>query len=159
MSSVENVSSYILGGYSISSKGNSLSEETLRKLEALGIDVASVKSETEAKKLIQQAEEEQEQQNSTGDTSKQETLFEKVKSLARKVGLNVSENEDFENVFSKISSKIEDLKGDGYGSGYNILQSEYEMLELQYNSEIKGGSSLLSALDILGQSNRMGIGL
>jgi len=159
MNSVEKVSTYTLGGYSALSKGNALSEETIGKLEALGIDISSVKSEQEAKRLIKKAEEEQQKQNSSDNESGQETLFKRVKSLAEKAGVSVSENDDFEIIFSKLSSKIDDLKGDGYGSGYNVLQSEYETLKLQYNSEIKGGSSTLNALDILGQSNRMGIGL
>ena len=86
-------------------------------------------------------------------------MYDRVKSLARKLGLNVSQNEDFEKIFNKMSTKINNLKGDGYGSNYNVVKSEYETLKLQYNSEIKGGSSLLSALDILGQSNKLSIGL
>ena len=159
MSSIEAVSSYIPGGYSNLSKTNSLSEDILRKLEFYNIDVSSVKSESEAKRLIEKAEQEEAEKENNQNTSEQENFYTRLKSLARKIGITVNQNEDFESVFSKLSSKIDDLKGDGYGSGYNILKSEYEMLKLQYDSEIKGGSSLLSALDILGKSNRMNIGL
>lgn len=159
MSSTDAVSSLIIGGYSNISKGKSLSEETLKKLEKYGIDVTSVSSEAEAKKLIEKAEKEEAEKQSSKDNAQQESLYDRVKSLARKLGLNVSQNEDFEKIFNKMSAKIENLKGDGYGSNYNVVKSEYETLKLQYNSEIKGGSSLLSALDILGQSNKLSIGL
>ncbi len=154
MSTIDAVSSYsIKSNYSSSSSDNdTLSKDTIKKLEEYGIDPAGVSSETEAKKLIKEAEAEEEAKAA----AQQDDLYSRVKDLADKLGIQVSKNDDFDSTFSKLSSKIDVLKGDGNGSDYNVIKSEYETLKLQYES---GSSSTMNALDLLGQSNRIGAGL
>ncbi len=158
MSSVEAVSSIIIGGYS-NINNKTLSKDTLDKLEKYGIDASSVSSEYEAKKLIEKAEKEKSAAEQEKNNSNQDDLYSRLKNLAQKIGITINQSENFETIFSKLSKKIDDLKGNGYGSNYNAVKSEYETLKLLYNTEIKGGSSLLSALDILGKTNKIGIGL
>ncbi len=157
MSAVDAVSSFIIGGYS-NLNNKSLSKDTLEKLEKYGIDASSVSSEHQAEKLIEKAEQENEN-NKQHNSSGRENIYSRLKNLAEKVGLGINQNEDFEKIFSRLSAKIDNLKGSGYNSDYNVIKSEYETLKLRYNSEIKGGASLLSALDILGMTNKTGIGL
>ena len=76
---------------------NKLSEETKRKLQALGIDVTNVTSEAQAQMLITAAQSRQQVQktdNSNKDTtcSSELELITKAKTLANKMGVSVSQN-------------------------------------------------------------------
>ncbi len=162
MASIYSISALGSSNNSSSSKTSNLSEETIRKLEALGIDVDSVSSETEAKKLI--AEEEAKKSSSVegeenNTMSEEETLFNEIKNLAQKLGITVSENDNIEDIFSKIESKLESLKENSYNSNINVFQSEYEMLKRQFENMNSGESSILSAMDMISMSNRAALGI
>ncbi|MCD7780089.1 MAG: hypothetical protein LUH05_05400 [Candidatus Gastranaerophilales bacterium] len=161
MSSINAISSYISGTSGSSTKTVNLSEETIGKLLALGIDIESVSSETEAKKLIEEAENEQggNTEGEDKDSSEGEALYDSLKSLANKIGITINQNENIESIFDKISEKLDEFKENSYNTNFNVFQSEYEMLKLQFKNMNSGESSILSALDMMSQSNRAALGI
>ncbi|MCD7740336.1 MAG: hypothetical protein LUH11_03200 [Candidatus Gastranaerophilales bacterium] len=161
MSSINTISGFTSGTSSSSTKAVNLSEETIAKLLALGIDIESVSSETEAKKLIEQAEDEKKGNSSDKDKNSKsdESLYDSLKSLANKIGITVSQNEDIEDIFDKISQKLDEFKENSYSTNYNVFQGEYEMLKLQFKNMNSPEASILSALDIMSQNNRAALGI
>lgn len=163
MSTIYSLSALSASNSSINKK-DELSDSTKKKLKALGIDVSGVSSESEAKKII--AEEEAKKSEKADGTSKdksktqEESLYIRIKNLARKLGINVSENENISNIFGKIEDKLEAIeKNNSNNSNINVLRSEFEMLEQEFKNITTGESSLLSAMDMLSQSNRLALGI
>ncbi len=163
MPSISAITSILASSSSSSSKGVNLSEETIGKLLALGIDIESVSSETEAKRLIEEAEKEknpsQEEETDKEDTTEAENLYNDIKNLARKIGINVSKNENIEDIFNKISQRLDEFEENSYNSNLNVFQSELDILKRQFKNMYSGESSILSAMDMLSQSNRAALGI
>lgn len=141
-----------------------LSESTISKLKALGINPEEVSSETEAKKII--AEEEAKRKakktdnsNETKSTSQEEKLYERIKNLAQKIGINVNQNENINSIFSRIEAKFNEIKDTSYNSNFNVLKSEFEMIQQQFKDITSGESSILSAMDMISQNNRYTLGI
>ncbi len=135
-----------------------LSQDTIRKLLALGIDPKIVSSETHAKKLIQKAEQgnsvEKTAKTSTDEDLRLEKLYKRLKALCLKLGISISEEEKISNVLNKINAKITQLEQDKNNSDINAVKSEYEMIKLEYQNITTGQSSLLTGMDILSKNNR-----
>lgn len=164
MSSVDAISSLIIGKTSSYSKKSGLSQETIRKLSALGIDISSVSSESDAKKII---EEEEAKKSSDTDnesenkqnTSDEEALLNDIKNLARKLGISINQNDKIDNIFDEISSNIDEMKNNSYNSNLNVFISEFDLLKTQFKNMYSGDSSLLSAMDMLSKTNRASFNL
>ena len=92
-------------------KHEELSSSTKQKLEALGIDPATVTSEAQAQALIAQAEATKHQQNSgqqqQGGNSSEQQLMSEAKTLASSVGVTVSSNDTLDNIIDNISKEIQ----------------------------------------------------
>lgn len=141
-----------------------LSESTIAKLKALGINPEEVSSETEAKKIIAEENskkkvEKADNSNETKSTSQEEKLYERIKNLADKIGINVNQNENINSIFSRIEAKFNEIKENSYNSNYNILKSEFEMIQQQFKDITTGESSILSAMDMISQNNRSTLGI
>ena len=147
--------------YSVTARAESLLSAALRsKLVSYGIDVNSVSSETEAKKLIAQAEKtDASHEVKTSSQSREEKLYARLKLLAGRIGLTVSQQERISAIISKIEIRIKELEKQKNNSDFNAIKSEFEAIKMQYNSFLKGESPLLTGMDILGKSNRAVIGL
>ena len=163
MSSIYSLSALNSNNSSINNK-KKLSESTKMKLKSLGIDISNISSESEAKKVI--AEEEAKKSGevngtTTGKTSaKEESLFIRIKNLARKLGISVSENENIETIFVKIEKKLEEIeKNNNNNSNINVLRSEFEMLKQEFKNITTGEASILNAMDMMAQSNRAAFGI
>ncbi len=164
MPSINTISAFISGQSKIASKGANLSEETIGKLLSLGIDIESVSSEAEAKRIIEEEEQKSKPTKTTDEEEKSsqseaETLYNDIKNLARKLGIDVSKSENIEDILDKISSKLESLQDNSYNSNLNVFQSELDMLKRQFKNLYAGESSILSAMDLLSQNNRAVLGI
>lgn len=161
MSFVYSVSSLNTNSSSINKK-EELSEATKKKLKALNIDVSSVTSETEAKRIIAEEEAKKSEKTDTKQAeagSQEEKLYNRIKNLARKIGIDVSKNENIESIFTKIDEKLKALEENNNNSNINVLRSELEILENEFKNMTSGESSILSAMDLLSKSNRAGLGI
>ncbi len=163
MPSISAITSILASNASTSTKGANLSEETIGKLLSLGIDIESVSSETEAKKLIEEAEKEKKSSNDEEsdkkDTTAEENLYNDIKNLARKIGINVNKSENIEDIFDKISQKLDEFEENSYNSNLNVFQSELDILKRQFKNMYSGESSILSAMDMISKSNRAALGI
>ncbi len=161
---VNNISSICYFGVTQSAP-NGLSEETKRKLLALGIDPSTVKSETEAQALI--ATVKQKVDKVTNESTSQSTccsseceLISKAKQLAAKIGVPTSNNDSLKNLIDKISTKITALSGwtkedstlqgkvDNYKSELTSIENEYSQINTNQNS-------LLTAMNISANMNKI----
>ena len=92
-------------------KCDELSSSTKQKLEALGIDPASVTSEAQAQALIAQAEATKHQQNSgqqqQGGNSSEQELMSEAKDLASTVGVTVSSNDTLDDIIDITKNEVE----------------------------------------------------
>ena len=161
MSSIYSISAIDSTNSSINKK-DELSAATKKKLEALNIDISSVSSETEAKRIIKEEEaKKSEKTNSTKAEagSQEEKLYNRIKNLARKIGIDVSKNENIETIFTKIDEKLKALEENSNNSNINVLRSELEILENEFKNITSGESSILSAMDLLSKSNRASLGI
>lgn len=161
MSFVYSVSSLNSNSSSINKK-EELSEATKKKLKALNIDISSVTSETEAKRIIAEEEAKKSEKTDTKQAeagSQEEKLYNRIKNLARKIGIDVSKNENIETIFTKIDEKLKALEENNNNSNINVLRSELEILENEFKNMTSGESSILSAMDLLSKTNRAGLGI
>ena len=144
-------------------KKDELSASTKKKLEALNIDISSVSSETEAKRIIKEEEAKKSEKTEvivvSTSGSQEEKLFERIKNLARKLGINVSKNENIETIFVKIEERLKELEENSNNSNINVLRSELEILKNEFKNITTGESSILSAMDLLAQSTRAELGI
>lgn len=165
---INNVSSISYFGVSQSAP-NGLSEETKRKLQALGIDPTTVSSETEAQALIASAKQKIEQ--TKNESSSQNTccsseceLISRAKHLAEKIGLQTSNNDSLRNLIDKISTKITALAGwtkedsnlqekvDSYTNELTSIENEYSQINNNQNS-------LLTAMNLTANMNKFFLGI
>lgn len=162
--SIDAVSS--MGGASsasISSGASSskISEDTKKKLRALGLDPSRYTSEAEAQAAIQEAMSKQIAQKPNGaDGFKQ--IEEEAKALAAQMGVSVGNNDKLDDIMSSISSKIDELKSSA-GSDENKLAqvNDYsakfsaisnELTQLQAAKNMTGATAL-------GNYNKAALGL
>ena len=134
MSSISSIGSgmSISGAYITPS--NQLSEATKAKLEALGIDPASVTSEAEAQSLIAQVESMSKTDKARPQSGSSDmALLTKAKELAEDVGAKVSERDNLDDICKKISEKIERI--DNLIKTYNLVfyLSEMSFSHLRHN--------------------------
>lgn len=162
MSSIYSISAIDSTNSSINKK-DELSASTKKKLEALNIDISSVSSETEAKRIIKEEEAKKSEKTEvivvSTSGSQEEKLFERIKNLARKLGINVSKNENIETIFVKIEERLKELEENSNNSNINVLRSELEILKNEFKNITTGESSILSAMDLLAQSTRAELGI
>lgn len=161
MSFIYSVSSLNSNSSSINKK-EELSDATKKKLKALNIDISGVSSETEAKRIIAEEEAKKSKKTDSKETetgSQEEKLYNRIKNLARKIGIDVSKNENIETIFTKIDEKLKALEENNNNSNINVLRSELEILENEFKNMTSGESSILSAMDLLSKTNRAGLGI
>lgn len=142
---------------SVSRKNSILSDDTINKLKDLDIDISKVSSESEAKRLIDKAEEENSQTGSV--QTEAEDLYNDIKNLGRKLGLEFVQSENIQDVFDKISTKLDEFSEGPINSNVDILRSELDVLKREFKFLYSGDSSMLSAMDILAQNKRAVLGI
>lgn len=145
-------------------KGDELSVSTKMRLEALGIDPSSVRTEAQAQILIAQAEAALSQNNSgrqqQGGNSSREQLVADAKNLAQKVGAQISDQDTLSDMIEKISDKIQTIavnpsnfeKVQGY-------QAELKDLAARADVMVKLRENVFDRMDMVSVSNRLILGL
>ncbi len=150
---------------------NKLSEETKRKLQALGIDATNVTSEAQAQMLITAAQSRQQVQKTDNTSTGQETtcsseleLITKAKTLASKMGVSVSQNSTMTEILTSLSNKISTLTaqtGNDKTKSNEIQQfrSELTSLENEYSTLTQSQNSIFSAMNMSANLNKLMLGL
>ncbi|MBQ9149781.1 hypothetical protein IJX73_02510 [bacterium] len=144
-----------------------LTQATKNELESLGIAYNPNISEEEGKKLIkahtlekqQNTKEESFSQNSSANKN---DLFEKAKKLAEKLGIQVGENVNFQQLLMAIQSKIEQRLA--YSSNdinaikeLKALSQELAFIQAQSNGSAgydNTNQALMTSLEMLSEYNK-----
>lgn len=148
---------------------NKLSEETKRKLQALGIDATNVTSEAQAQMLITAAQSRQQVQktdNSNKDTtcSSELELITKAKTLANKMGVSVSQNFTMSEILTSLSNKISTLTAQAENNQTKIneiqqFRTELNSLQNEYSTLTQSQNSIFSAMNMSANLNKFMLGL
>ena len=137
-----------------------LSNETIGKLKALGIDISTVSSETDAKKIIREKTEAKERANNAHKADARfEKLYQRIKTLATKLDVPVSTSEKIEIVLSKINERISTLEENNNNANVSAVRSEYDSIKYTYETLTSARANLFTGLDILGKTNRVVMGI
>lgn len=151
-----------------------LTEETKKKLEALGVDTKKIRTENEGQKRLKEIQSVQQnhqihqagqnqqiqEPNNQQKSGSMSQLINNVKELASDVGLTVGFSVDIEEVFKSIQAKITQLKTTRVNSVDEdskakaaSLQNRYETLYTEYQSKKKSQNMLTGALAGLASYN------
>lgn len=139
-----------------------LSEETKKKLEALGIDPSTVKTETEAQQKIKEAESAQANAQVQGVqiNSPMAEIVQDAKDLAEKIGLSTSNIGDFEKFLEKIDKRIKEFekevendKDDERRKMVDGVRGFYEDIKAEYEKFIMERDKITNDLDIIATYN------
>lgn len=144
--SVNAISQISYGSSNTSGSCSGLSEETKKKLIALGINPANVTSEAQAKILIENASKQQGiKSNSKCSCAGESELISRAKALALKIGAKISDTMSLEEILEVISQKIEsdnleEYKAEAEALGCeisNLKQTENAMYaSMNYNADL-----------------------
>ena len=132
-----------------------ISEETRRKLIALGIDPGTVTSEAQAQILIKNAIQMRKSAKiplPVNINQGQQELISKAKNLASKMGIIVSGNTPLEQILTAIADKIQ--KG-----GYDEFQPEFTALKESYETVKKNENAMFASMNYTASINKMMLGL
>lgn len=146
------------------SKGEELSTATKIRLEALGIEPSTVKSEAQAQILIAQAEAAPKQNNSgyekTGCSSRLELLRD-AKELAESTGTAYSERDDLENILKKISSRLNFIKEVQPDKTDIVEEYEKKLLNIANKAQVSINlqENIFNKMNMISLSNRLILGL
>ena len=151
VNSIGQLGSYGGGGFG----GGGISEETRRKLIALGIDPRTVTSEAQAQMLIKNAIKIRKSAKiplPVNICPCEQELISKAKNLASKMGIKVSSATPVEQILKAISDKID--KG-----GYDEYKGEFASLEEKFRQVKQNENNMFASMDYNAILNKMMLGL
>ena len=155
MSSISHVHALAISSY----KGDELKPSTKMRLEALGIDPATVQTEAQAQILIAQAEAAPRQNNSgkqQGGHSSREQLVSEAKELASDVGAKVSSQDTLEDIIENIA---EVLNAQTPSEKVQEFQSRLKSLAQRADVLITVQQNIFNEMEMISVSNRLILGL
>ncbi|MDD3236939.1 MAG: hypothetical protein PHV37_02435 [Candidatus Gastranaerophilales bacterium] len=137
-----------------------LTQETKRRLEALGIDTKDIKTEAEGLRQLQIKE--KEQSSKSTQYSYMNNLREQATSLANQLGVEINQNEKMSVIFDKISQKIAQMQESQNQSELQKAQaatflSKYQSLYSTYSSQ-SNQNMLGQTLGFMADYNRSMLG-
>lgn len=144
-----------VSGTAPNNSASALSEDTKKKLKALGLNPSNYTSESQAQAAIKAAEakkaETQKPQGAapSGGTDMQ-TVHDEAKSLASEMGVYVGTDDTMDDILAGISDKINELKASA-GTDAGKLE-EVEDFESRYNSISDDYTQVKSAKNMTGAS-------
>ena len=153
-------------GASYGAYNQRLTQATRQKLEALGIPYNQSISEEEGKKLIKSFEaQKQENANQKGMFQNQTSsndLFEKAKKLAEKLGIQVQEGVNFQQLLTVIQAKIEEklaISSNNISALKELKGLSQELAFIQAQSNGSSGydntnQALMTSLEMLSEYNK-----
>lgn len=143
---ISSVSSTSSASSASASSSTAISDDTKKKLLALGLDPSKYTTESQAEEAITEAQAKQQpQQAQKSGSSSFATIKTEVQELASKMGLNVGTNDKTSDILSKISDEINELQStagsdptkasqaNAYQSQYTTISSELSQLEAARN--------------------------
>lgn len=162
-----------------------LPEDIIKKLKELGIDPTTVKSVSEAKTLIAQAEKnKQPQQTSQVQTQQQSSpnidmkqLNDDIKALGDKLGINVDVISDRKELMDKLEQGVNEfIKGASaqanmsditvkISTGKDVkgnaqqMQADFNSIKDRVDELEKAKNSMFAGQDMLAQMNRLALGI
>lgn len=142
---------YYGGGFG----GGGISEETRRKLIALGIDPRTVTSEAQAQALIQNAIKIRKSAKiplPVNVCQGEQEIISKAKTLASKMGIVISGSTPLEQIIKDISDKINSGKYEEYKSEFASLQQAYQNVKQNRNA-------VFASMNYSASLNKMMLGL
>ena len=154
-----------MGASSYGAYNQKLTSATKAELEKLGITYNPNITEAEGKKLIQQKKAQDTQNNSEhnlGQNTNKDSLFEKAKELAEKIGIKVDKKENFTSLLAKIESTLEE-KIQASSNNEEMLEKlrglsqELANIQAQSNGSVGYDSTnqaLMASLEMLSQYNK-----
>lgn len=147
---------------------NCLSEETRRKLIALGIDPSTVASEAQAKALIEkilQIYAVQKSKSADGENSitSEADVYAKARELAQKTNAHFSHSMSIEEIFRAISAKINSQTSNKINNDkeqdYSSCKEELAQLEFEYYQLKQHENKMFESMYYSGNVNRMMLGI
>lgn len=151
------------------SGSNVLSEETRRKLRALGIDPSTVASEAQAQILIAKAQNIQAVQktvktNAQNSCTSEQELRYKAKMLALKIGVSIKNETPLEEILKLISVKLEQLSEDTDSKPQkinfiNACKEELAQISNQYSVVKQNVNAVYASMNFNADINKMILGL
>ena len=142
---------YYGGGFA----GGGISEETRRKLIALGIDPRTVTSEAQAQALIQNAIKLRKSAKiplPVNVCQGEQEIISKAKTLAAKMGLVVSGTTPLEQILKAISDKID-------SGNYDEHKAEFAYLQQAYQTVKQNKNAVFASMNYNASLNKMMLGL
>jgi len=144
------------------SSGTTITEETRKKLLALGIDPSTVKTEAEAKQKIEEAIISKKQNNanskSGGKGSKSESkIISEAKILASLAGACLSMTDNTDEILDKTSDAID--KMDDTDPRKRLLKERLLSLESEYASVKSSSGMLENLMSYDAVNNKIALGL
>lgn len=154
-----------MGASSYGAYNQKLTSATKAELEKLGIQYNPNITEAEGKKLIQQTKTQNTENNSENGTTKnnqKDSLFEKAKELAQKLGIKVEENQNFDSLLSIIENSLEQKIQVNSNNEEMLKKLEglsRELANIQAESNGSAGynstnQALMASLEMLSQYNK-----
>ncbi len=155
-------------------KSKPLTEETKKKLEALGVDTKNIKTEDEGQKKLKEIQSVQQNQqvqqtgqnqqiqepNQQQQSGSMSQLIKNIKELASDAGVTVGFHFDIEEIFKNIQAKITELKtyrvnsvDEDSKAKASSLQYRYDNLYTEYQSKKKSQGMLTGSLAGLASYN------
>ena len=153
---ISSIGSNSVANTSSKSSSTALSDDTKKKLQALGLDPSKYTTEAQAQAAITAAQAQQQSQQQGAQKpggSSFSSIKTEVQDLASKMGINVGNNDKTSDILNNISDKISELKSsagtdptklselNGYQSQYTSISSELSQLEASHNMT---GATVLS---------------
>lgn len=146
---------------------NCLSEETRRKLIALGIDPSMVSSEAQAKVLIEKllqiyAVQKSKSCDGQNSISSEAVVISKAMELAKQVGASFSHSMSAEEIFKAISAKIDfesENKVNSSKQDYSLCKEELVELQFEYSQLKQSENAMFASMYYSGNVNRMMLGI
>lgn len=155
MSSISHIQAAAISCY----KGDELKPSTKMRLEALGIDPATVQTEAQAQILIAQAEAAPRQNNSgnqQGGNSSREQLVSEAKELANEVGVSVSSKDTLEDIIENIAEVL-----NAQEPSKRVQEYQSRLADLAQRAEVLVTiqQNIFNEMEMISVSNRLILGL
>lgn len=120
---------------------------------------AAISANDKSKKHIEEKENNNANIVNTEETREQK-LLQRLKALASKLGIIISENEKISTIIAKIQKKINEIEDkDPNNSNINAIKSEFESIKQAYKNMLTGNNELLCGMEVLAQSNKASMGI
>jgi hypothetical protein len=151
---------------STSSNSSSSENSTLKKLkeqlQALGVDVSNITTVAQAQQKLSEVQNSQSGSKKPQGNSSMDTIITNVKSLASKIGVELSDNDKPDDMMDKISTKISELTASaGTDETKKSEASAYETEYKTLNDELNQAKSAMNmtGATALGNYNKAALGL